>query len=374
MQTNIQIRPNTPDSCPLLWERADESAQPAMRIMHGFTPKWFRSNMGLDYLEPWHTDPLLRTESLVKMKHTLNEHFPELLLGGADPDATTGTISVAYGTTTIAAIMGTPIHYMDDNWPANPPSEFSEDDALALAVPDLDDNPVFRDLMRQMDLIGEKWGRIEGVLNFQGVLNNCFRVRGQDIFVDLALNPEIAKHVIDVVTETMIKVIKAIYARQEASGVEREYFVTSNCVVNMISGDYYERFLLPADRKLAESFKYFGIHNCAWNVDPYLDAYRTNEPLGYLDFGLDSDLARIAEMFPESRRCLMYSPVDLQNKSLGEIEADLAEVRDTLTPCEIIVTDIEDTTPDERVLDFYKLCAKVWKMDLRDLVPTTQSR
>ena len=95
MKTDLQIRPNTPDSCPLLWEKADEAEQPPMRIMHGFTPKWFRTNMGLDYREPWHVDPELRTESLIRMKHTLNEHFPDLQLGGADPDATTGTISVA---------------------------------------------------------------------------------------------------------------------------------------------------------------------------------------------------------------------------------------------------------------------------------------
>ena len=45
-----------------------------------------------------------------------------------------------------------------------------------------------------------------------------------------------------------------------------------------------------------------------------------------------------------------------------------------LPRCEIILTDIEDTTPDERVLDFYRLCGKIWKMDIRDLVPTTMSR
>ena len=53
---------------------------------------------------------------------------------------------------------------------------------------------------------------------------------------------------------------------------------------------------------------------------------------------------------------------------------DLERIREDLTPCEIILTDIEDTTPDERVVDFYRLCGKLWKMDIRDLVPTTMSR
>jgi hypothetical protein len=53
---------------------------------------------------------------------------------------------------------------------------------------------------------------------------------------------------------------------------------------------------------------------------------------------------------------------------------EFKRIREELTPCEIILTDIEDTTPDERVLDFYRLCGKIWKMDIRDLVPTTMSR
>jgi len=51
--TTLQIRPNTPDSCPLLWEKADEGEQPKLRIMHGFTPKWFCKNMDLDYGKRW---------------------------------------------------------------------------------------------------------------------------------------------------------------------------------------------------------------------------------------------------------------------------------------------------------------------------------
>ncbi len=373
MDSTIQLRPNTPDSCPLLWEKADEQVQPELRIMHGFTPAWFRKNMGLDYSEPWHTDPEKRRESLIQMKKTLNQHFPTLGLGGSHPEAVPGTLSVAYGTTTIASILGTPVHFMENNWPANPPSKMSEDQAAELQVPNLDENPTFCDLMRQMDFIEGKWGKIEGVLNFQGVLNNAFRVRGQDIFVDMLKNPDLAHHVFNVVTETMLQVIRRIYSRQETSGVRRDYFITSNCVVNMISGKQYEELLLPYDQKLSKSFEYFGIHNCAWNVNLYLDGYRTIEKLGYLDFGLESDLRRLHDDFPDTRRCLMVSPVELKEKSLDEIRSDLERIHDLLSPCEIIITDIEADCPDERVVDFYSLCGEIWQMEPRELVPKTMS-
>ncbi len=365
-----QMRPIIPESGPLLWELVDdEDIQPSLQIVLGFTPGWFREAMGLDYGEQWHTDPIYRQQTVVKMKKTLNRRFPRLMLGGSDPDSTPGSISVAYGTTLIPAILGAPIVYMDDNWPANPPANMNEEEERKLEVPSLESSPVFCNLMEQMDIIEKEWGKVEGVLNYQGILNNAFRIRGQDIFTDFIINPKLACHVLDVCAQTMIEVIRRVYARQKESGVENEYFVTSNCVVNMLSGDQYERFILPFDNKISNSFKYFGIHNCAWTADPYLNAYRSIGPLGYLDFGIDSNMDKIKMDFPYTRLCVIYSAVDLKNKTKTNIGHDLQKIHDALTPCEIIIGDIDTGTPDEMVMDFYQLAANVWDVEIEELVP-----
>lgn len=374
VSTDIQIRPNTPDSCPLLWEKADEPIQPEIRIMHGFTPKWFRTNMGVDYGKAWHEDPELRRDSLVKMKQALNEHFPTLNLGGEDPEELRGTISVVYGTANFSSLYDVEVHFMEDNWPAGYPGEMSAEDAKKMKVPDFDNNPYAQMLFKQMDDIIDKWGSCPGVLNIQGVLNNAFRIRGQDFFIDLIDDLPLAHHVLSTVCEGMIEFIKRIYAKQEEGGIVNEFFVTSNCLVNMVSGDTYEEMLLPYDKKLSEAFKYFGIHNCAWNVNAYMNGYSQIEKLGYLDFGLESDLERIAKLFPKARRCLMYSPVELESKSVEEIRDDLQRIHDTLTPCEIILTDVEDTCPDQRVIDYYEMVADIWGVSLADLAPKTMSR
>jgi hypothetical protein len=62
-----------------------------LRIVAGFTPKWFRGAMDLDYGERWHTDPEYRRRTVVEMKRTLNRRFPELLPGGPDPEQTPAT-------------------------------------------------------------------------------------------------------------------------------------------------------------------------------------------------------------------------------------------------------------------------------------------
>ena len=35
-----------------------------------------------------------------------------------------------------------------------------------------------------MEIIAARWGKIHGYLHFQGVLNNAFHLRGQEIFLD----------------------------------------------------------------------------------------------------------------------------------------------------------------------------------------------
>ena len=59
--------------------------------------------------------------------------------------------------------------------------------------------------------------------------------------------------------------------------------------------------------------------------------------------------------------------------SLDTIRDDLERIHDLLSPCEIIITDIEANCPDKRVADFYSLCGEIWRMEPRELVPKTMS-
>ena len=109
------------------------------------------------------------------------------------------------------------------------------------------------------------------------------------------------------------------------------------------------------DQRISEAFDYFGIHNCAWDADPYVETYARIEKLGYIDMGMDSDLARAKKLCPDARRAVMYKPTDLENKSLDELRQDLRRIRDDYAPCDIVMADIEDSTPDARVLEFAAL-------------------
>jgi len=75
--------------------------------------------------------------------------------------------------------------------------------------------------------------------------------------------------------------------------------------------------------------------------------------------GHDSDLEKATLLFPETRRAIMYTPMELAGKSKDEIKADLERIAFSYGPCDIVAADIESGTPDGKVFDFIHLCEEI---------------
>lgn len=328
--------------------------EPYIRAEVGFTPAWYRQHLEIDFGRRWHTDPSYRYQTLGMMREELKRRFPGTSVGSTDRplDILTGT----YGACAVAAIFAVPIIYAEDNWPDCQPACLSDQQVDTLETPDLDSNPFFCELMAQLDWIEKHLGCIGGYINFQGVLNNAYRLRGQQLFIDMLDNPDRARHLFDVTCDTMIDAARRLHARQSGMQADTNFFTASNCMVNMISPGQYAEFLLPLDCRIAEAFGRIGIHNCAWNADPYIDHYAEVPNLAYIDMGPDSDLDKARRLFPDARRAVMFSPVDLKDKSIEEIKTDFARIANEYGPCDIVLADIEASTPDERIRAALEIC------------------
>jgi len=340
--------------------RPGDGSEPFLRPEIGFTPNWYHQNLGIHFDEKWHNEPTYRRDSILRMKDELRRRFPGTSIGCIDQDdqpldILTGT----YGAASIAAIYGIPIIYAQDNWPNCAHQYLTESEIQNLEPPNLNNNPHFESLMRQVDQIAEFEGSVVGFINWQGVLNNAQRLRGQDIFMDMMMNPDLVRHLFDCVTETMIEGAKILHGRQRESGVDVRFFTMSNCLVNMISAQHYEEFLLPYDLRIARNFETVGVHNCAWTADPYLEAYAKIPNISYIDMGQDSDLKKAKQLFPKGRRAIMYTPMDVAGKSLNDIKTDLQKIADEYGPCDIVAADIEVGTSDQRVKDFIEICEEI---------------
>jgi hypothetical protein len=362
-----RLFPYIPFAGALVWNRNPSGGGP-LKIHVSFSPDWFAARAGLDYGERWHRDPRRRRESFVAMARALNREFPQLELGG-DPEAIRGGLSQIDGCALTAALFGQPILFSAEGWPENRRALLSDEAADGLRVPELASHPVVEDLLRQIELIAREWGQVDGELNYQGVLNTAFRLRGEQLFVDLVQEPRRAHHVLGVVCDTMIELARLVYGAQAASGVRKDYFVTSNCVVNMISGEHYRQFVLPYDRRLAGSFPLFGVHNCGWNVDAYAAAYAELGALQYLDFGSGSDLRRLRELFPAATLTPILNPEEVIGRRPEEVRGLLRLLRDSLGECRIILGSLDSRTPAADVLSFFREASALWKVPAERLVP-----
>jgi hypothetical protein len=340
--------------------RPAEGNEPFLRPEIGFTPKWYREALGIDFGERWHTDPVYRRDAIIAIRAEFRRRYAGTAIGGVDrPDAPIDLLTGVYGASTVAAIYGIPIIYSVDNWPNCAHQYLSDDEVDAVAPPDLDTNPHFQALMQQVDWIAANQGMVIGYVNWQGVLNNAQRLRGEPLFIDMMEEPDRCARLFDAVTTTMIDAAKRLHSRQRETGVEVRFFTVSNCLVNMVSSRIYREQLLPCDKRIADAFESIGIHNCAWNADPYLDAYAEVPRVAYIDMGIMSDLSRVRSLFPDARRALMYTPMDVANKSLDEIRSDFQHIADAYGPCDIVLADIEAGTPDDRVLALVEICESI---------------
>lgn len=334
--------------------------EPHLRPEIGFTPAWFRQHLSLDFGRRWHEDVAYRQSAVVAMRQLLRDRFPGSGIGAAGDESTPpDLLTGVYGAVSVAVMLGCQPQWDEANWPTVQCPPLSPDDVMRLEVPDLDTNPHFQSLMRQMDEIEQLGHQPVGFVNWQGMINNAQRLRGQDIFMDLHEDPEMCHHLFSIICDTMIRAIQRVHERQRRGGVDYRFATVSNCTVNMISPDHYRRFLLPYDQRIAARFESIGIHNCAWKADPYLDDYASIDNVGYIDMGLASDLPRARRLFPHARRALMYTPMDLANKTEEAVREDFQRICEEYGPCDLVIADVEAGTPDERVLFALQTCREL---------------
>lgn len=333
--------------------------EPFLRPVLGFNPSWFHKYCGINFTEEYYKSPEIRLEAYEKMKKQVLTRFPGLNIGNILEQEAPDLLTGLYGAYPLEVMLGHEMRYFDNAWPACREALLSDEEFNSYKAPEPSSTPIMEEILKQMDRIEELTGTIEGFINYQGVLNIAFKLRGQTIFMDMFDNPEATDNLFTEIASFIVKVAKIIYARQEEAGMGRDFIDVGNCTVNMAGPEAYDRYLFPRDLQIRKEFPHFGVHNCAWEVDPYMDTYSKIESLGYLDMGFYSDLKRAKELFPKARRNVLYTSVDLANKTEEGLREDFRRIAEEIAPCDVGLPDIEIDVPDERIMFTAELCEEL---------------
>ena len=348
-----KLRSFVPIGGSIIWEPSDGS-EGDLRPVLGFTPQWYHKYCGALLGENWHRDPLYRYESLVMMKTFLSRQFPEygqfrLDFNEKGIEESCATISAAYGIMALPLAYGIPVIYGDDRWPEAKPAFYLSKEEIGRLKPFLpDDSPFMSELLSQIDVLYRNFGAAWGSVNYQGILNVATKVYGQDIFCEFYDDPEFAAFLLEHIARTMCTMAKTVQAKQRELGWHKDLFVVSNCTMNMISPELYEKFILPLDMEISQQFELFGMHTCNWDVTKYLPIIQKFSKMEYLDMGMVSDMKRARDCFPSARRAVIYSPGKLLSLSREEMKRELKEIYESCGPLDLILSGIDpNTTPDD---------------------------
>ncbi|NWG13996.1 MAG: hypothetical protein HXY20_10730 [Acidobacteria bacterium] len=72
-----------------------------------------------------------------------------------------------------------------------------------------------------------------------------------------------------------------------------------------------------------------------------------------------SDLSEVKRLFPEARRNILYTAMDMMNKSDGEIRSGFERVARELGPCDLGLPNMELGVSDERIRFALDLCQEL---------------
>jgi hypothetical protein len=323
-----------------------------------FNPNWWFRNYGISFGREFYFDREQRIANDLLMRHALYERFG---LGEPDPEPrpVIGSMHVAGGFV-VPALLGVEIRFAQNEAPWQVASNLSHEQVLGLTVPELESTWPMSELIPQMDSLQKEFGYVVGDFNTDGVINTSTQLRGQQLFMDMLEDAELAEHLFAVVAETQARVVECVRQRtgtcslavnRSILNVDPAIYVHANCSVQMISPALYEQRLLPYELLLAQRLRPYGIHHCGNNAHLFATLYAQTE-LRFLDVGWGSDVARVRAALPQTFLNLRLSPMRMLNEPGGVIRDDVARLlaaAGDLANVGLCCINMDYGTPDETV-------------------------
>lgn len=326
-------------------------------VVTGFMPSWWTGEYEITFGEEFHLDSVVHQKTLVKMGSILKERFgdlPNFFCG--DDYLNSYPIERRYGDALIPALFGCNVSFDDaSGHPYAVSLNLDDEQVSKLTVPDMENNPVLRPLIPQLR---DTHIKITGELGFEGVVNIAYKLRGQEMFIDMVKKPGLIHHLFDIIWETINTVVHKVRKCQYPEHTKPHFFVNCNCLINMLSGKMYRAQLLEFDKRFSKSFEIFGIHTCNWTIDPYLNAIAEIDGLGYLDMGTESDIDKVHKLFPNLCPSVFFHPENIKRLSEKKIKKEISELCKRIDRGYILLSDLEFGTKDSQIRAAYEAAAK----------------
>lgn len=331
-----------------------------------FHPDWWYQNCGLTFEKDFFYNPDVRVEADREMRKILFERFGDLGINDEHPEPRPciGPTYLAAGYI-ISEIFGCEIKYCKGASPEVLPKMISDEEADNLEPINLRENAAFKQVVKLVDKLKNRFGYVMGDINWQGVLNVALDIRGSAIFIDMMQNPDRSRRIFGSITKIIVDFVNyirgetgtsSISVNQAVKYVDHRINLHSNCTVAMISPKMYERFLLEHDIKLSKALQPYGIHHDGPNLHLHADGYAKVPNVCFFDVGWGSDISFCRKKLPDTFFNLRYDPVKLRTATPEEVKKDVIRMlKEAGDPHKVgfCCINMGSDTPDKNIATVY---------------------
>lgn len=331
-------------------------------------------HFGADYGKKYHSDPVYRVETDMKVAKGLYQQFGKYGMGSADPKPSPGVgiqpLDFMNGA------MGGKMVYKENTSVETPDKPLSGIETIEevqnLADIDWETSSLLRNCFEQAEKIQQAYpdfsineiqsvwqegeGGQESFLTMHTPYTTAFRLFGQEILEKMMLEEDFAEAIFEWLMRQYQSLWDTICKKKGWKGNKVHF---GDCAATMLSPKIYERMCLPLYQRLMENFEHCVIHSCGQSSH-LLELFAQVPKVRQLQLGHGTDLAKARKLFPNSYILAYYEPWRLMTDSPAEIEKELWKMTEELgDKFDIGCGGADPDTPQENVYAFLETAKKI---------------
>lgn len=330
-----------------------------------FHTSWWNKHAGITFDEDFFYNPRRRVSDEQRMEQTLYDRFGEFGLGAhhAEERPEIGAVHLAAGYL-LSEMLGCRIEY-GENTPPQVICAHREELTIDEEAPFKSE--AFKRLQRLIEQLKAKYGYVTGDINWGGVLNLAMDLKGEEILMDMMLDPEGTKAYFTQIGRVVERFFSYIQSQTGSSSIsvnriarfmDNPLYIHSECSHTMISEQDYEELLLPIDIAWSQKYQPYGIHYCGRDPHRHAAQFAQIQSLAFLDLGWGGDVKVLREALPEVFFSLRLNPVEINGYSseeLREIITSRVEASGDLRRTGICCVNMDAEVSDERVKEIFNV-------------------
>jgi hypothetical protein len=338
-------------------------------------PDFLNQEMGLDFSEPFHTDPVYRNQKWKEVVRWVHQRFGRWGCGAENPPD-------AYSVTTLASVhftaflFGSRVSYWPDRFPD------THDYPLA-GIPDLCD---FRRSMTQAEVriqqavdeakrLVDRFGPEQVVIPYYSEedvgmrdlefahcpLTISYRLLGERLLLEMYDNPEGVEHFFSEIMSLSLELGERF---REVVGKGRpSQACVAACASCFLGPDLFRRYLMPRVIEFAAGRPLL-FHACG-NVNSLFKVFKemaARSQVRVFDCREEAgiDVKRAAEAFPHATISYMFSPPACLSRTAGEMREAIRETIEKSEDRSVhLILNLPAGAKDEIVDTFFETCGEL---------------